>query len=340
VLTVQQTIEQIKKGEMAPIYVLLGTENFFIEQLKRSIFQSIEKKQSIDVMNYDLQEVAIQDVVVDAETLPFFTDHKIIVATNPLFLTNQRTPLDVTHETEQLERYVQHPVGYSTLIIVAPYEKIDGRKGIVKHLHKHTTVVNCEPIRDYDLRKWITYLAKGLQISITDDALYVMEAEYGNNLYLLQQELEKMKMYVGAEKVITKETVENLMAVSASKSALDLVDVVLRRNLYEAIKIYKSLEKNNEDPIGLLALLASQFRLIFQVKLLQENGFTSQSMRGKIQAHPYAIRLAVERSKKFSTEQLAKVLDQLTETDAAIKRGLIDKSRAFELLLYELVAQK
>lgn len=339
-LTVQQVLRQIRKGEFAPVYILLGTESFFIEQFKRSIFQAIEKKQSIDMINYDLQEVAIQHVIIDVETLPLFTDHKVIVATNPLFLTSQRASLDVAHETEQLERYVQHPVDYSTLIMVAPYEKIDGRKGIVKQLQKYATVVNCEPIRDQELRKWIVYLAQELQISLTDDALYVMEAEYGNNLFLLQQEMEKMKMHVGAEKEITKETVENLMAVSASKSALDLVDVVLRGNLYEAIKIYKTLEKNNEDPIGLLALLASQFRLIFQVKLLQEKGHTAQSMHGKIQAHPYAIRLAAERSKKFSTERLAKVLDQLTETDASIKRGLMDKTRAFELLLYELVAKK
>lgn len=339
-LTMQQVLQQIKKGELAPVYVLLGTETFFVEQFKRSFFQKIEKDQTVDIMNYDLQEIAIQDVVVDVETLPFFTDHKVAIVTNPAFLTNQRVPLDVTHEIEQLERYVEHPVTYSTLMIVAPYEKIDGRKGIVKKLKKYTTVVNCEPIRENELRKWIVYLTKELQISLTDEALYLMEAEYGNNLFLLQQEMEKMKMYAGATGQITKDTVENLMAVSATKSALDLVDVVLRGNLYEAIHIYKTLEKNNEDPIGLLALLASQFRLILQVKLLQEKGYTAESMRGKIQAHPYAIRLAAERSRQFSKERLETVLHELTETDAAIKRGLMDKSRAFELLLYELVTEK
>src|SRR5690625_1592871 len=100
--TMHETLDDIKREQFAPIYVLLGTENFFVEQFKRSLTKSLEKRKTTDITNYDLEEIAIQDVIVDVETLPFFTEHKIIYTTNPYFLTSEKRSLDVSHNLDTL----------------------------------------------------------------------------------------------------------------------------------------------------------------------------------------------------------------------------------------------
>src|SRR5699024_7256706 len=120
--------------------------------------------------------------------------------------------------------------------------------------------------------------------------------------------------------------------------ALQLVDAVLKRDLHDAIKIYKDLEKMNEEPIGLIALLAYQFRIIFQVKLLKEKGYNLQKIQSEVSVHPYVAKLAFQRSNAFNEARITHIIHHLTDTDAEIKRRTMEKVIAFELLLYELVA--
>src|SRR5699024_12731877 len=95
-----------------------------------------------------------------------------------------------------------------------------------------------------------------------------------------------------------------LISVSTTQSVLKLVNVVLNRKLSVAIRISKDLEKNNEELIALLALLAFQFRIILQVKLLHSSGLRESELQKQIKSHPYVIKLASQRARRFSVERL------------------------------------
>src|SRR5699024_1008473 len=128
----------------------------------------------------------------------------------------------------------------------------------------------------------------------------------------------------------------DLISVSSENSALQLVDAVLERNLSKAIKIYKNLEKVNEEPIAMIALLAFQFRIIFQVKLFKAKGYSDREVLREVKTHPYVIKLASQRGRRFSISRLEQIMNKLAETDAIMKQGKMEKGIAFELLLYDL----
>src|SRR5699024_6309817 len=122
-----------------------------------------------------------------------------------------------------------------------------------------------------------------------------------SNLYILQKELNKLAIYVGENRKVTKEIAEQMISPSNTFNALQFVDAVLKRDLQQAIRIFKELEKMNEEPIGLIALLAYQFRITFQVKLLKQKGYHLDRMKSELNVHPYVVQLALERSNIFST---------------------------------------
>lgn len=182
-------------------------------------------------------------------------------------------------------------------------------------------------------------IAKSLEINVSDETFMLLESEFASNLYMLQKEMEKLALHVGKGNTVTKEIADDVISPSNTYNALQLVDAVLTRNLHQAIKIFKDLEKMNEDPIGMIALLAYQFRVIFQVKLLKDKGYPLQRIQSEVKVHPYVVKLAVERSKYFNQSRLSQIINELTNVDTKIKRGIMDKSIAFELLLYELTAK-
>lgn len=340
-ISFQQAIKSITKNDLAPVYLLLGAEYYFVDQFRTTFIKKIGDE-SEGINNYDLRDTAIQDVIIDLETLPFFTERNISFAENPVFLRGGNEKIAVTHDIKRLEQYIENPAPYSTLIIIAPYENIDKRKKITKLLLKHAVVIDCNPIKGRDLRKWLNEMLSMQHVQMSEEAKSIVEAEFGPNLFLLQKEIEKIAQYVGENRQINETELLDIMSSSVEQTAIELADAVLKSDLTKAITIYKQLEKMNEDPIGMIALLSFQFRTILQVKLLSNRGYPLPKIQSVMRAHPFAIKKAYERIRRFDEKTLNYIINELAETDYYIKRGIMQKEIAFELLIYRLInkAQK
>src|SRR5699024_1279418 len=321
----KETLQKIKKNDIQDVYLLTGSEYFIVEQFKTNLIEVVKGDETEDITTYDLMETSIQDIIADAETIPFFSEKKIIFAYHPSFLLAKSEKTPITHALRSLEHYVEQPAPFTIFVLVAPYEKVDKRKSITKKLFKQSAVVDCHPLKDQALHSWRMEIATQSQIKLTEETFELLESEFADDLYMLEREMEKLALYVGTGNTVTKEIADEVISPSKAYTALQLVDAVLKRDLHDAIKIYKDLEKMNEEPIGLIALLAYQFRIIFQVKLLKEKGYNLQKIQSEVSVHPYVAKLAFQRSNAFNEERLTHIIHQLTNTDAAIKRGTMEK---------------
>lgn len=336
-MSYMDVMKQLKKNQIKPVYFIYGSESFFLQNLKSEIVDRVVSNDEDNLSLYDLEETPIQEVIADAETYPFFGERKLVIARNPGFLKAKPDKLSFEHDLNTLERYLNEPADYSVLVIIANYEKIDERKKISKLLKQNAVVAVCNEIKDQELKQWMDTLANDLQITIDRDAYEIFESELSTNLNLLESELTKLALYVGENGVVTKDVAENLIAHTSNSSSLRLVDAVIDRDLHKAISIYKDLEKMKEEPIALIALLAFQFRTILRVKLLKQKGYSQFQMQKSIGSHPYVIKIALSREKKFTLQKLENIISKLTDADAVMKQGRMEKELAFELLLYELI---
>lgn len=324
------------------VYVLYGEESYLIQENKNKIIEKTLHKddREFNISQYDLEETPIEDVVTDAETFPFLGEKKVVIAYNPVFLKGKPDKLSFEHDVDSLLEYIQNPADYTVLIVIAPYEKLDERKKVFKQLKKQGEIIPCQPVKEWDIDKWIKTLADELHIVVPQDIYELFSREIGTNLMALRSEMEKLALNVGEGGVVTKELAEQLLSHSAEASGLKLVDAVMERDLGRAIQLYKDLEKLNEEPIALTALLASQFRIISQAKVLKQKGYAQNQMRNYIKAHPYVIKMALKRERYFTQQELNHIMEQLAETDHILKQGKMDKPLAFELLLYRLIQVK
>lgn len=330
-------LKEIKQKKIQPIYLLYGTESYFIQNIVNHIKKQIAETDDQNVSMFDLEETPIEEVITDVETYPFFSETKLVIANHPIFLKAQPDKLPFEHKITALETYIKQPVDYTTLILIAPYEKLDERKKIVKQLKKEVTFVECNAIKEYEITKWIENLSKNLNIQIDSDAYSVIERESSTNLFLLQNEIEKMAMYVGANGVVTKQIAEELISKNLNSSAVRLIDAVIEQDLKKALAIYHDLVKMKEEPIAFIGLLAFQFRMLLRVKLLKNKGYGQQQLQKQIQAHPYVIKMALQREKRFGINQLKHIMIALADADAKMKQGTMEKNLTFELLLYQLI---
>ncbi|SDD18566.1 DNA polymerase III, delta subunit [Terribacillus halophilus] len=333
-------LKAIKKKDFSPIYLLYGTESYFMQDIKEKLEKQYALSDGTNVSVYDLEETPIQEVIADAEEYPFFSEQKLILAYHPFFLKAKPDKSAVDHRLESLEHYAQNPADWTTLVLLAPYEKVDERKKIVKTIKKTGQAVACQPVKEWDLSEWIGALSKENQIELEDAVADLLIQEAGTDLAMLRGEIEKLALYAGEGKTITLEMAEKLVSHQQTSSGLKLVDALMAGDLAKAIYIFHDLIKLKEEPIALIALLASQFRTILHVKLLKHKGYNQAKMAEVTKVHPFVVKLALKREAHFSEEELKQILFLAAETDADLKQGRMDKNLAFELLLQQIVMKR
>ncbi|RPF55572.1 DNA polymerase III delta subunit [Aquisalibacillus elongatus] len=326
-----------RSHSMVPIYVLYGEESYFIQEVKKQIESMIEHKDSdFDRNTYDMETMPIQEALHDAETFPFFSEHKLVEVHRAYFLTGQKLKTDIEHDLESLEEYVNQPVDFSTLIIIAPYEKLDQRKKIVKTLKQSAEFIDCSSPKAYEMGQVIQNMSieKGLQLN--DDVVELLTERVGEHIEATMQELEKLSLYF-KDQPITVEEAKQIVSIHAESNTFHIVDYIVEQKIGESIKLMKELKKQNEEPIGLLALISSQLRLILQVKLLKSKGFQQQQMAKQLQSHPYAVKMAMKREKRFSEQALKDMIKEAALTDEKMKTGKQEQWLALELFLHRVI---
>jgi DNA polymerase-3 subunit delta len=328
--------KQIKKLDIAPIYLLYGTESFLINETKQLLLNSLlnEEEKDFNFSAYDLEETPIEVAVEDAETLPFFGDKKLIFLHNPVFLTAEKAKVE--HNLSRFEAYLKEPAPFSVMVLSAPYEKLDERKKITKELKKNAVTVEAKKLNEQELKNWIVSRARQAGIEFEPDALELFLSLAGTNLFMISSELDKLSLYSGRNQKIDVTLVENSVAKSLEQNIFTLIEKVVQRKLEDAFRIYYDLLKQNEEPIKILALLAGQFRLIYQVKELSRRGYGQQQMAGLLKTHPYRVKLAAGQAAKFTDEELTKIIESLADADYQLKTGGMNKSLLLEMFLFRL----
>ena len=80
-------------------------------------------------------------------------------------------------------------------------------------------------------------------------------------------------------------------------------------------------------------MLANQFRIMYQSKEMSKEGKNNNEIASILEIHPYRVKLALEKSYKYNSDDLLKKLYRLSEMDIDIKTGKINKFLAIELFI-------
>ncbi|RBW70645.1 DNA polymerase III subunit delta [Bacillus taeanensis] len=330
--------KQLKKGQLSPVYLLYGTENFLINEIKQEIITTALNQEEYDfnLSTYDMNEVSVETAVEDAETLPFMGEKRVVILKNAAFLTGTKEKQKVEHNLKRLETYINDPVPYTCLIIEAPYEKLDERKKVVKLIKKQFEVLHASPMNEKLVYSWLYERAGEHHITLTSDGADRLLQLLGAKLMLLSSEIAKMALYVGEGGEINSETVDLLVARTLENDIFALVDRVVHRKLEEAFRILYDLFQQNEEPIKIAALLVRQFRIIYHVKELTRRGYSQKQIAATLKIHPYGVKVAAGQAKFFKGKDLSAIIAAFAEADYQMKTGFMDKKLILEMLITKL----
>ena len=302
------------------VYLLYGTNDFAIQKEIEKITKDFDK---MNISKYDLTEDDIKDVISDAETFSMFADSKVVIAENAAIFTSSGSG-----DLETLENYLADINPNTILIFTVNEEKVDERKKITKKIKKDYKLIS------FNQNETPNSLVRNLlnDYNITSSNINLLIDRVGTNPLILENEVNKIKLYKD-DKTVTKEDIINLTTKRPEIDIFKLIDDIVMKNKDEALEIYNEMLKVNEEPLKIVILLASQFRLMYQAKELAKKGYSEKNISEVLKVHPYRVKLALQKGKKYKVETLLNYLNALADIDIAIKTGKTDKNLALELFL-------
>ncbi|WP_409341386.1 DNA polymerase III subunit delta [Paenibacillus sp. MBLB4367] len=323
-----------------PVTVCYGAELYLMNRWIAALIEKNveEEHRELAVSKYDLAETPLDVVLEDAETLPFFVPRKVIVASRAHFFTGAKESGKIEHRVERLLEYVKAPVEHSILVFTVEADKLDERKKLVKTFKELGAVQPFSALSSDELNRWAARHAEELGFSFGTGAAEMLALYTGGQLQAMASEMEKLSLYAGKGGKVTEAMVDELVARSTEQNVFLLIEEIVQRRIEKAFAIMYELLKQREEPIKIAVLMARQFRLIWQVKELERQGYSQQQIAGHLGSHPFPIKLAAEQGRKYDNERLQRIMTQLAELDYNIKSGRIEKVLGLEMFILHVAA--
>ena len=306
-------------------YLLYGKERFLIDKEVKKIVNNID---SINISKYNLEIDSIDEIIEDATTISLFASNKIIIVENAFVFARTQKKLD---NIELLEKYLKEQCE-TIIIFIYNDEKIDSAKKIVKLIKENGVV------KEFNQLKSINTYVKDMfnDYKIANDTINHLIDRVGNNLDIIYNEVEKLKLYKTNDKLITNNDIDSLCTENINIDIFKFVDNIINKDKKSAIKTYNELLKINEEPIKIVALISSKFRLMYQANYLAKKGYTEDYISEALKIHKYPVHLAIVSGYKYNPKILLKYLNDLANLDIGMKTGEIDKDLGLELFILSI----
>ena len=274
----------------------------------------------------------IDNVIEDATTISLFQDKKVIIVENAYIFSgtiNKKLP---EQNTDLLLDYLNHSNPNTVLIFTLIKDKIDTRKKITTLMKKNGTIKEFNTVSN--INNWITKELEPYQMDKKEVEYFINRV--GNNLSILKEEIDKLKLYKDDEKVITQKDIEQLTHKNIDTDIFKLIDSILSTRKKEALESLEEMMKYGEEPIAIIIMLANQFRIMYQSKQLLKKGYSEREIANLLEIHEFRVKKALEKGRKYSSDEILKKLEDLADLDYQIKSGQLDKNIGLELFILNM----
>lgn len=316
------------------IYLVYGEQFPLVSKRVKKIINSI-LVDGIDEFNYvrfNAKEMTVQDLVYECSLLPF-GDHKVVRVDNPYFLGSIRDKISIEKDQKYsvLENYINQPNEYVDVIFVLESKSVNKKNDIYKLIEKKGKIFFEEGLSLETLNQTakIYFQKKGVMIS--DEAINLLLERTGDNVSRFIQEADKLALY---GKEIDVDDVHIMVPGPLEQNAFNICEFLITNQINKAIKVYRDLLVLKEEPVRLIALLASQFRLYTQISYLYTIEKNNQDdVASQLKIHPYRVKLMCRNLVRISYFQLLLVMEKLYQLDSKIKSMEVDPVIGLELFL-------
>ena len=287
---------------------------------------------SNNITLFDLNINTLEEVIVEAGYFSLFEDEKYIVVRNSNFFGTAKIS---DNDNTMLINYLENPNNNTTIIFVCN-EKIDMRKKICKVIKEKFSLIEMPNLKYYEIEKRLLEYFNKQGFKIENESIKYIVSNSLNNYDCAMNEANKVFLYYDSPTYITYEDVVNIVSVSLNDNNFLFVDAVVDNDLKRSLKLLNDLKIMKVDATILLSLLARDFRIMYNVKVMLSENIREYAIMNELTLLDWQLDKYMKKAFTYKEKELEGVLKKLAKLDLEIKSGKIDKYVAVELFILDI----
>jgi len=331
VATFDAIMRDLKSGAFSPLYLLMGEESYYIDQISDYIqaHALTPEQQAFDqtvVFGADVNAAQIADLAMQ---YPMMSPRKVIIVKEAQDL----------HSFERLERYAEKPQEKTILVICYKNGVLKGKSKLLSAVERNGILFESKKLRDWQLAGYVrAYLAKQ-KIDIDDKSASMIADHIGADLNRLTSELDKLGIALPEDdRRVTPEVVERNIGVSKDFNAFELRSAIVNRDIFKANQIIKYFDNNPKAGTlyALLPLLFNYFQNLMLTYYAPDRN-NQQALADFLELrNVWGVKDYMAGARNYSGKKVLQVLEKIRETDAKSK-GLDNPNTSPGDLMKELI---
>jgi DNA polymerase-3 subunit delta len=333
-VTPAQALEQAKRGQLSPVYVVAGEERLLRDAVVAAL-RTASLGSAIAAFNEDrftAGEVDVETVVSAARTVPMMAPRRFVSVRSA---ERWDSPDSEQSPLERLAEYAEAPVTSTCLVVIAI--KLDGRRKLAQKARRDGFLVVCESPEERTLPGWVLDRCASKGHAIDRDVAEMLAAVAGADLSSLEDAIERLSLYVGEGAVIGADAVSACVARVRTADTWALVDAVRARDLDRALRTLADAYDPRERGLPLLGALAWSLRQLARFQAALESGASSgEAARRAGVTSSYRVRELASRARGLRPREVERWLLLLADADLALKSSRRPADNILEEMLTRL----
>jgi len=325
--------QSAKSNRFAPISLFYGEEDFLIDEgVQLIIGKTLDdgnKGFNLDVVYGS--KVEAKDVVAHASSFPMMSGKRVVVVKEFEKLATTDTAKEI------IGAYINNPLESTVLVLVSLDP--DFRRKPFTDLKKKAVLVECKPLYDNQVPGWIAERVRQQGREANAEACRLIQAYVGNSLRSLQNELDKLYVFLGDRKKISAEDVAAVVGATKGYTVFELQNAIGRRDAKDAIKILERMLESGQSPQMIIVMLTRFFTQLWKLTDVRARRVSEQEIAREIGVHLYFVKQYLEFRTNFDVSQIEQNFKSLLEADTTLKSTSRDPRLVLDLLIVSLLQE-
>lgn len=328
-----EILKEVRSGVFSAVYLLQGEEPFYVDTTASAIIDNALTDDERDFNQFIMygMDVSVDDVISNARRYPMFAERNLVVLREAQQLKG----------IENLSVYTEAPLD-STVLVIVYRGSLDKRKALYKSISKVGKVLESNPVRDYELPKWIISYFSGRGLAIDPDAAALLAESTGTDLGKIAVETDKMMKNLpeGTTRISVKD-IERNVGISREFSIFELTRQLSMRQAPQALRTaaYIGAAAKFAMPMATAALFNHFNRILRYEALLMKNPSPAQDEKIRVLGvNPYFFREYDTAVRNYPLQRCMKAIELIRDYDFKGKGGESGEATPSELLT-ELVTK-
>ena len=294
-----------------PVYLLVSSESYLVQQVYELCRRQVdESARSLDWWVFDLEEDAPAEVVNAARTLPWMSEHRWV------FVRHGKPD-----RLKPLTDYVKNPSPRSVLVVEAKKRPAGWPRLPIIEMK--------DPPNPHS---WIRGKVRQEGYRIEPGAAEKLVDMVGEDLQLLQAELEKLFLHGIENREITSEAILQMTFQTREFDVFALIHALATQDAGRALRILQQLLDAGATPHYLVAMLYWNFRRLLVARESMERGVRFDQILRQLRIWSYRGRESEVR--RFSPQRLRDLLLQIRRLDVDLKSTSLEPRRMLERFVF------